>query len=197
MNFLKCGRPVSLEACLLCNDVEVNQMENETYSFHRAVKLKYRDGVKLDVYFEDGLVKRFDMSSLYDSYPPFKALEDRTLFESGKLYTYLIVWNDFLDIEVEEIYENGVTIRQVKPFPNVNVGRAIGFARASRMISQAELAEKAGMDQSDISKIERGVANPSMNTLRKLADALDCDLVVRLEPKDPHDPDFYPPDDEQ
>ena len=157
--------------------------------------MKLQDGVTLDVTFEDGLVKRFDMSQLYDYYPPYRDLENRELFESAKLYRYIIIWNDLLDVGTDTIYEEGLTIRELKPFRNVDVGDAVGLARATRRVSQAELADKTGMDQSDISKIERGIANPSMSTLRKIADALDCKLVVRLEPKDPNDPDFYPPED--
>ena len=37
-----------------------------------------------------------------------------------------------------------------------------------------------GIDQSDISKIERGVANPSISTLNKIAVALGMHLYVSI-----------------
>lgn len=80
--------------------------------FHRAIDLKLLDGTALEVSFEDGAVKRYDMRSLFNYYPQFKALEDRTLFLSGKLEgAYGIIWNDELDIEIESIYENGELVR--------------------------------------------------------------------------------------
>ena len=166
----------------------------EEYVFHRAVRLKFRDGVKVEVTFEDGKVMLYDMAKMYDKYPQLRGLEDRALFESGELDHYGIIWNDELDFEAESIYHEGTLIRQVKPFPNVDIGSEIAGARAARDMSQKELAKKLGLDQSDVSKIERGVSNISLKTLRKIADALDCNVVVKLEPKDPNDPDFYPPD---
>ena len=167
-------------------------MEDKEFLHVKAIKMKLREGVTLDVTFEDGLVKRYDMSNAFDDYPPLRALEDRTLFESCHLTPYGIIWNDKLDISTTAIYDEGITVRKVKPFRNVDVGEAVGLARATRSISQAALAELTGIDQSDISKIERGIANPSVSTLRKIADALDCNLVVKMEPVAPDDTDFYP-----
>ena len=52
--------------------------------------------------------------------------------------------------------------------------------RGYRGMTQAELAEKAGFDQADVSRIERGQREPTGRTLRALASALDVtvgDLV--------------------
>ena len=48
-------------------------------------------------------------------------------------------------------------------------------------LTQAELAERCGMDQADISRIERGSTSPTARTLQRLAEALDADvrLVAR------------------
>jgi ribosome-binding protein aMBF1 (putative translation factor) len=43
-------------------------------------------------------------------------------------------------------------------------------------LTQAELAERCGMDQADISRIERGSTSPTARTLRRIAEALDADL---------------------
>lgn len=165
---------------------------SKKHEYHKAIELKFLEDVTLEVTFDDGLVKRFDMSDAFEAYPPLKALEDRSLFLSGQLLSFVIIWNDLLDIETEEIYERGTTIRKVDPHLKVNVGSPVAFARFSRNLSQAELAKKAGIDQSDLSKIERGVANPSVRTLIKIAEALDCSLSIRFEPKDPSVPLFYP-----
>ncbi len=44
--------------------------------------------------------------------------------------------------------------------------------RNEKHLTQKDLAELTGIHQSDISKIENGNANPSLNTLRRLADGL-------------------------
>ncbi len=57
---------------------------------------------------------------------------------------------------------------------------AVASARALRGLSQKQLAAMTGMDQSDISKIERGAANPSVATLERIASALGGRLSVRI-----------------
>jgi transcriptional regulator with XRE-family HTH domain len=53
--------------------------------------------------------------------------------------------------------------------------------REMRSLTQAQLAELSGIDQGDISRIERGATNPTARTLQRIADALDADL--RLVPR--------------
>lgn len=52
----------------------------------------------------------------------------------------------------------------------------VAALRAKRGLTQQQLAEFAGVDQADVSKIERGVAHPSSRTLHRLAAALGADL---------------------
>lgn len=47
----------------------------------------------------------------------------------------------------------------------------IGFRRTAGLTQQA-LAEQTGIGQSEISRIERGVANPTQETLTRLGQAL-------------------------
>lgn len=150
--------------------------------FHKAVELEFLDGTALTVTFQDGTVKKYDMSALFDKYPQLRALEDRQLFLSGALVgAYGICWNDDLDIEVETIYEDGETIH-VKTLPIHNTSsHAVAAARALAGISQKQLAALTGIDQSDISKIERGVANPSIATLERIATALGGHLSIKID----------------
>ena len=149
--------------------------------FHKAIKLEFCEETTLELTFRDGKVKRYDMGTLFGKYPQLAALNDRELFLSGRLMGYYgIIWNDELDIEAETIYEEGVTVRTEKPAAGAVVGDAVSAARAKKGISQKALAEATGIDQSDISKIERGVANPSIGTLNRIAEALDAELVVTL-----------------
>ena len=50
-------------------------------------------------------------------------------------------------------------------------------------LSQRELAELTGTTQSAIARLEAGGRPPRIDTLLRIADALDCDLVVELRPR--------------
>lgn len=56
--------------------------------------------------------------------------------------------------------------------------------RAAMGLSQRELAEACGTTQSAIARLERGGRPPRIDTLLRIADALQCDLVVELAPRD-------------
>ena len=135
----------------------------------------------LEVKFQDGIVKQYDMAQLFHKCPQLEALKDRSLFTSGKLMgSYGIMWNDDLDIEVETIYEEGFTVRTENMPAGMLVANAVLSARAKAGMSQTELAAATGIDQSDISKIERGIANPSIATLNRIATALGATLSVSI-----------------
>ena len=150
--------------------------------FHKAVKLEFSEGTVLRLTFQDGAVKEYEMASLFGKYPQLKALKDRELFLSGKLRTpYGIYWNDDLDLEAETVYEDGRTVAVAETGLPHRVGALICAARAKRDLNQSELARRSGIDQSDLSKIERGQANPSLNTLQRIAEGLGTELHISLD----------------
>ena len=150
--------------------------------FHKAVRLEFREGTVLDLTFQDGKVKRYDMAVLFDKYPQLRELNNRELFLSGQLMgAYGIIWNEDLDIEAETIYEDGVTVQTIKLEANIIAGNAVAQARAKSGLSQKEVSELTGIDQSDLSKIERGAANPSVTTLYRIAEALGAKLKIIIE----------------
>ena len=67
--------------------------------------------------------------------------------------------------------------------PEMNVIRAIVKARASQNLTQKELAEKTGINQSEISKLENGTRNPSIKLLQRLAEGMGMVLNISFEPK--------------
>ena len=149
--------------------------------FHKAINLEFKEGTTLELTFQNGEVKAYDMSVLFSKYPQLEALKDRNLFTSGKLMgAYGICWNDDLDIEAETIYEDGKLVGKTNVPVNFNVANAVAAARAKAGISQAQLASKSGIDQSDISKLERGIGNPSVSTLNRLAHAMGMELTVQI-----------------
>jgi DNA-binding XRE family transcriptional regulator len=50
-------------------------------------------------------------------------------------------------------------------------------------LSQADLARLVGTTQSAIARLESGGRPPRIDTLRRIADALDCELAVELRPR--------------
>ena len=141
-----------------------------------------KEDTSLEVTFQDGVVKHFDMAQLFGKYPQLRRLSDRQLFEKGRLVGfYGIVWDDDLDIDTETIYEEGTTVRKTALLPGIAAGEAVLAARAEKAITQRRLAEITGIDQSDISRIERGMANPTVGTLEKIAAALGMELKISIE----------------
>ena len=67
--------------------------------------------------------------------------------------------------------------------PEMDIIRAIVKARKEQQITQAELAARTGINQGDISRLERGTRNPSLNMLKKLANGLGMQLKIEFLPK--------------
>lgn len=67
--------------------------------------------------------------------------------------------------------------------PEFDVIRAMLDARTARHMTQKELAEKTGINQADISKLENGTRNPSLKLLKRLADGMDMELKISFIPK--------------
>jgi len=66
--------------------------------------------------------------------------------------------------------------------PEFAIIRAMIEARKTSGITQKQLAERTGIAQGDISKIEIGEANPTLNTLKRLASGMDMQLKLEFVP---------------
>ena len=67
--------------------------------------------------------------------------------------------------------------------PEMDVIRAIIEARTSQNLTQKQLAERTGINQADISKLENGTRNPSLNLINRLADGMGMSLKIEFIPK--------------
>ena len=70
-----------------------------------------------------------------------------------------------------------------KIISELDVIRALVEARISQNLTQKELAARTGIDQADISKLENGSRNPSLNLLKRLADGMGMVLRIEFVPK--------------
>lgn len=62
------------------------------------------------------------------------------------------------------------------------LGQMVHDRRAELGLTQAELAERAGMTQPQLSRLESGGATPTVPLLARLASALDADLDISFKP---------------
>ena len=63
------------------------------------------------------------------------------------------------------------------------IAEQVSRRRAERGLPQRELAELTGTTQSAIARLEGGGRPPRIDTLLRIANALDCDLVIELRPR--------------
>jgi len=66
--------------------------------------------------------------------------------------------------------------------PEFAIIHAIIEARKTSGMTQKQLSEKTGIAQGDINKIEIGEANPTLNTLKRLASGMDMKLKLEFIP---------------
>jgi transcriptional regulator with XRE-family HTH domain len=60
------------------------------------------------------------------------------------------------------------TIRRVG-----NLGKNLRAARKKLELSQEEVSQRSGVEQGEVSRIERGIRDPQVSTLEKLAAAVE------------------------
>lgn len=66
--------------------------------------------------------------------------------------------------------------------PEFQIVKAMLQGRQEKNLTQKELAELTGITQADISRLENGNANPSLNTLERLATGLGMKLKLEFIP---------------
>lgn len=90
-------------------------------------------------------------------------------------------FNDFLN---EQLQEPAFRKEWEDIQPEMNVIRAMVEARVSQNLTQKELAERTGINQADISKLENGTRNPSLKLLKRLAEGMGMTLKIEFVPKE-------------
>ena len=58
------------------------------------------------------------------------------------------------------------------------------YLRKLKGLTQAEVAERAGISRTNVSRFESGEYNPTLEMMVKLATAMDLDISVTLKPRE-------------
>ena len=66
--------------------------------------------------------------------------------------------------------------------PEYDIIQAMIDARKSRNMTQKEQSEATGITQADISRIENGTRNPSLEMVKRLAAGMGCELRLEFVP---------------
>lgn len=153
--------------------------------YNRLTNVSFKENFKIVAKFNDGKIVAYDLRKLFTRYPIFKELENNpSLFYNGKIAPggCGIIFNDEIDISTEELYENGTFVFQDEIEDlNLRIGNLISYEREKRGITQTELARITNIHQAEISKIERGIGNPSIKTLERIANGLGLKLELFLK----------------
>ncbi len=81
-----------------------------------------------------------------------------------------------------QVYEAAVAVFGHELDERARFGAQLAAARKARSLTQPSLAALAGVQQAEISRIERGIGNPTEETLIKLTSALGLRLTLELVP---------------
>ena len=148
-----------------------------------ALAVKFLEDVTLEMTFQDGKVIRYDMSKMFNKYPQLEELRrNRELFINGRLDVggYAVIWNDDLDFEATGVYEYGELVDIIETPLNQQIGFLLAKARDEMNVTQVELSKMSHIDQGDISKIERGIGNPTLAKINKLFKALGKSISLTI-----------------
>lgn len=66
--------------------------------------------------------------------------------------------------------------------PEYQIIKAMLDGRKAKNMTQKDLAEITGINQGDISRLENGSANPSLSTIKRLANGLGLTLKLEFVP---------------
>lgn len=92
-------------------------------------------------------------------------------------------FRDFMrEVEAEARREGPQAVAELEAFDaHFRLAGEMLALRKARGLTQRQLAQRTGVNQSEISRIEGGSANPTMSTVAVLAGALGAELSLRAQ----------------
>jgi len=88
-------------------------------------------------------------------------------------------WKEFLN---EQLKDPEIRAEWDALEPEFAIIQAMIDARKITGLTQKQLSERTGIAQGDISRLENGNANPSLNTLKRLASGMNMLLKIEFMP---------------
>ena len=89
---------------------------------------------------------------------------------------------NFKDFLAEQLKDPEVKAEYDALEPEFSIMQALINARKDSGLTQKQLAEKTGIAQADISKLESGNANPSLRTLQRIAEGMGMRIKIEFQP---------------
>ena len=95
------------------------------------------------------------------------------------------VWVDSDNIaycEVDAKFDNPIyeiSEEITKEYHRACIGKAIAQLRTKKGYTQQQLADKTGLKQSNVARVEQGRYNVGLDILQSIADALNADVVIK------------------
>lgn len=134
---------------------------------------------KLKTTFFNGFVKEYDLkeANILGELSDVLESEDEVAKVEVSSSRDYIIWPNGTKISSETLFYEGVdTAEHIDHSFVIKFADRMRCVRESLGLSQKELQNKTGIYQADLSKIERGEGNPSLETIEKISKALNLDL---------------------
>ncbi len=91
--------------------------------------------------------------------------------------------SEFREFLNEQLKDPGFKQEYENLEPEFDIIRAMIEARRKQHITQKELSERTGITQADISRIENGIRNPSLDMIKRLAKGMGMRLKLEFIPE--------------
>jgi ribosome-binding protein aMBF1 (putative translation factor) len=104
-------------------------------------------------------------------------MDNRNDEEKNSPNELTVTWEDF---KAEALEDTEVLKAYKELTPKYEIIDQILKARIEQNLSQSELADKVGTKQSNISRLEHGRSNPSLQFLKKVASSLGKELHIKF-----------------
>ncbi len=177
---------------MVSNGVKINWLWDSRIGENEVKKiLKDKNHPKFNLYAEKLLSRVSDPKMVFSmvdkvtfckKWPSIK----KQMIKDRWLKSKVAFWQTIYERIQEKLKNEGVKIRQSQgttkiPSERMKLAQQIKKIRLRLGYTQKEIAKKLGVNQQYISKIENGRENVSVDTLRKIANALGKRLIIRLK----------------
>lgn len=142
------------------------------YMHNRISKVEVVGDYSIRCSFYSGDVREYDVSVFEDC--PKKDFDVVRIVNNGNC----LKWDDKFELLAEEIWKDSIIVEKNYPEPRYQFAMLLSYYRELNKLTQKDMEEKTGISQSDISRYERGEANPSLDTLDRVANSIGRKVVV-------------------